>query len=84
MKFNINDYVKVKLTEFGMDILRKQHKELKIFWPGLPDFEPPKEDKDGWSEHQLWTLMSHFGHTLSNGGEVPFELEIEIPVKEDK
>ena len=29
MKYNINDYVKVKLTNYGIEILKKQHEELK-------------------------------------------------------
>jgi hypothetical protein len=75
MKFNINHNIKVRLTEKGREIHRKQWDEL-----GIKSFaySPPKEDKHGWSEWQLWDLMREFGPHLWNGCEVPFETEIKI------
>lgn len=68
MKFNINYYVKVKLTDFGKSIYCKEYKRF------------PEEDSDGWSTFQLWVLMKIFGKHLEMGfSEHPFETEIEIP-----
>lgn len=74
MKFNINDKVRVKLTDRG----RRVHKDN--FWNLMGDkykYEPP-EEVDGWSEWQMWELMHEFGASCYNGGAVPFETEIEI------
>jgi hypothetical protein len=75
VKFNINDYVKVKLTDCGRKILEDQHTELKMV---LPDAEPlHKPDEDGLVKFQLWELMSIFGGHLFNGCQIPFETTIE-------
>ena len=65
-KFNVNHYVKVKLTEYGKDVFkRKSYFKLK------------KEDEDGYTEFQLWDFMSIFGSemriTLQN---MPFDTNI--------
>lgn len=85
MEFNINDYVKVKLTDLGKEILRNQH---KILYKKLPkecyaEYQEPKEDENGYSKWQLWGLMSHFGNILYNGCKLPFETDIIICNKED-
>lgn len=79
MNFNINDKVRVRLTDVGRDALKRQHSE---FWAhaGKPDYEyrPPKEDADGWSEWQLWALMEDLGHLCRIGSKPPFETTIQI------
>lgn len=72
-KFNINNKVRVKLTDRGRKIHFDNFKELKLF-----QYSPPKEDEDGWSEWQLWVLMQEFGKHLENGCNIPFETEIEF------
>lgn len=52
MKFNINNYIYVKLTDIGLSELKKQHDELSESFPGLGEFEAPKVDEDGWSKFQ--------------------------------
>ncbi len=84
MKFNINDMVRVKLTDVGRKALEDEHKK---FWssssrPEEP-YTPPKEDADGWSEWQLWRLMNRLGSYVQMGTEVPFETTIEIVKKEE-
>jgi hypothetical protein len=76
VKFNVNEKVKVRLTDTGRRIHRKQWDEL-----GITSFkyQPPKEDARGWSEWQLWCLMREFGQHLNNGFDPPFETEIRIP-----
>ena len=76
--FNVNENVLVKLNDYGRTELARQHEELKACFPMLDDFEPPKEDKDGWSRWQLHSLMKNFGHMMSVGREPPFETGIRI------
>ena len=78
MKFNINDYVKVKLTEKGLRTLKKQHEELKRKAPSIGEYREPKIDREGYTKFQLWDLMSHFGTECSLGLEIPFDTEIII------
>ena len=80
MKFNINHEVKVKLTKKGHAICKANHLKLYIRYPpnSFPEYHAPKEDADGWSSWQLWTLMREFGEHMYNGAELPFETEIEI------
>lgn len=78
MRFNINHYVKVKLTEKGIEILKKQHEDIQKYALLLPDFEEPAKDNDGYTRFQLWVLMCTFGEHLYNGCEAPFNPEIII------
>ena len=81
MDFNINHYVKVKLTGAGKAELRRQYEEFRSQNPKvkLPRFELPKEDEEGWSKWQLWNLMNTFGHMLFLGSiEIPFDPTIKI------
>lgn len=79
MKFNVNDSVKVKLTEAGLEELRRQHDELYKRVPLVGQYRAPKVDAEGYSEFQLWYLMQHFGHLFHLGAYLPFDPEIEIP-----
>lgn len=84
MKFNINNNVKVKLTDFGRKVHRENINKTFEFIPKFRTDEyynqyyKPKEDKDGWSKWQMWDLMANFGPHIRLGGQVPFETEIEI------
>ena len=68
IEFNINNYVKIKLTTDGREILRKK---------GL-DFYIDKEDQYGWSKWQLWNLLQTFGEHIFLGCDLPFESNIKI------
>ena len=84
MIFNINDNVKVKLTQHGKDVLKEKHRR---FWADVGKqmawYTPPEEDSEGWSEWQLWQLMGELGDELHMGCKMPFETEIEIVEKYD-
>ena len=83
MKFNINDNVKVKLSQAGFDILRGEHEKLRKAVPMLGEFKPPTVDDDGYTQFQLWNLMEVFGkYFYMSNSNYPFQMEIEIPVKE--
>ena len=74
MKVNINEYVKVKLTEEGFAILRQQHQD---FWEsiGKPEhpYIEPKVDEEGYSKFQLHVLMNQFGSHMRLGRLSPFD-----------
>jgi|LGOV01.1.fsa_nt_gb hypothetical protein len=79
--FNVNHYVRVKLTEEGRRLLIKRHHDLMCAvsvepWP----YDPPKEDADGWSKWQTHNLMEALGSACVMGRPVPFETEIQFEV----
>lgn len=79
MKFNINNYVKVKLTDHGKEILLKQAEEFRSEHPNIASYyELPKEDDEGFSKWQLHSLMYRLGHLMFICGENVIETEIEI------
>ena len=63
IKFNINDYVKIKLNPSGVKVLRQNHE--RIFGSELLKkypFKEPQKDKHGYSEFQMWHFMDEFGN----------------------
>lgn len=78
--FNINQYVKVRLTDHGRKILRDNYEGLKAYCGGSLRFEyrPPDEDKSGWSKWQAWRLMEEFGPHIGVSSKHPFDLNILI------
>lgn len=69
-EFNVNDHVRVKLTDVG-----RRHLTLPVNQP-----RTVTEDADGWSRWQLWDLMHTFGEVVYMGGAVPFDTDIEIEI----
>ena len=75
MKFNINETVLVKLTDYGREIWRTSNLSLN-----LPPPTPVAEDREGWSSWQMWLLMEVFGPYIHMGAtSLPFEPTIRIP-----
>jgi len=83
MKFNLNDYIKVQLTDTGRAFLRAEH--AKRFWGRDAKFPymPPEEDEAGWSRWQLWDFMARFGPHISMTGDLPVMTDIEIESPDD-
>ena len=81
--FNINDYVQVRLTDRGRACLRENYDKLNAAYGGKLHFNhtPPKEDKDGWSRWQAWSLMQDLGPHISMGMNPPFETTIRVEVE---
>jgi hypothetical protein len=79
MEVNVNDYVKVKLTEKGHEILKSQHDELREYASYLGDYIEPKTDDAGFTKFQLWTLMETFGPYIGMCKSPPFGVIIRIP-----
>jgi hypothetical protein len=84
--FNINDYVRVKLTDYGRYIHMRQFYENYSGVHTLGEkqsikYSPPKEDREGYSRWQLWNLMSTFGEYMGLGFENLFETSIEFEIE---
>ena len=81
-KVNINDYVKVKLNDLGISILKAKRDELNkmIRANGGKDFGELelKVDEEGYAKFPLWELMNTFGDVMVMGLEVPFETDIVV------
>ncbi|WEZ09567.1 hypothetical protein P5663_06900 [Priestia flexa] len=82
VKVNFNEIVKVRLTKFGIDILKSRHMELnnliqKRGGKGLEEFKL-KIDDDGYSSFQIWELMSTFGEYMYMSSELPFKADMVI------
>lgn len=73
---NVNGFVKVRLTQAGIDELNKQRKEfygdVGMAFKPIEDFF----DSSGYLRTQLWSLMSKLGHMCTLGGTPPFEMDI--------
>ena len=79
MKFNINGYVEVKLTDTGIEILKNEHDYYQNFRPAdkREHFELKLTD-DGLYRTQAWCLFETFGSHVGMGKPTPFETEIDI------
>ncbi len=82
--FNLNDYVLVKLTPIGIQILELQHnKKYEDLGIRKNEWIPPVIDADGYTKFQLWELMRQLGGSLRIGmGQHPIETEIIILTEE--
>jgi hypothetical protein len=76
IKFNLNDYVKVKLTDKGKEMLKKYYKSESLDWLD------GDHEGDGWYRFQLHALASIFGEELHFGScsQLPFETGIYLKV----
>jgi hypothetical protein len=80
MKFNINEYVRVKLTPEGRAAHAADFAADSTKFGFAHPYTPPQEDAEGWSRWQLWVLMKEFGPHIYLGGPAMFETEIDIPL----
>lgn len=75
---NLNERVRVKLTDYGKDIYYHQFDELNRE-AGKQVIKPrfPKEDENGYASFQLWDFMNIYGKYMILGApEVIKPLEI--------
>lgn len=74
---NVNDYIKLKLNQKGLNILRDRHDELRRAVPKYDrNWTPPNTDANGYSRFQLWEAMQIFGPHITMGMEPPFSTEV--------
>ena len=71
IRINLNESIKVKLTDWGKEIYYHQYDRTNQI-AGREICKPrfPKEDENGYTEFQLWYFMElygkHMGMTLPN------------------
>ena len=79
IRFNINEYFRVKLTPRGKAIHRAEHDAFTAQFPNAKiEYHAPEEDAEGWSKWQAWSLMQTFGPHIAMGFDPPFETTIEV------
>lgn len=67
-KININEYVKVKLTDYGKEIFYHQYDNLnKAFGKEIIKPSYPTVDSDGYTSFQLWYFMNLYGRYIDMG-----------------
>jgi hypothetical protein len=67
-RFNINDNIKVRLTDEGRKIHREAYaRDIPEYMRATCPYLAPKEDADGWSQWQAWSFMSIFGAHMRCG-----------------
>ena len=81
IRINLNESVKVKLTDWGKEIYYHQYDRTnQIAGREICKPEFPKEDENGYTEFQLWCFIElygiHIGMTLPNVIE-PLEIAYE-------
>lgn len=74
--FNVNNMVRVKLTDHGRDLLRQEHQRKFAAYGDRFPYSEPEEDAEGYSRWQLWDLMSKLGSNISLGCQMPFDSQI--------
>lgn len=84
LKFNINNYIRVKLKEEGYKYWKTVYDSVYQDIPHLHQYIKPleaykaKADKDGYIKMQAWEFMRIFGDTISLGTICVFDTEILI------
>jgi len=79
IEFNMNQDVRVKLTPYGKECLRRNYdRKMSFFAVLVYPFELPKEDNDGYVTFQLWGLMKEFGEYMFMGNKNPFSMGIKL------
>lgn len=73
VKFNLNDQVKVKLTDVGIAAINTHFSDLRLAVP----------DKyiagwDGCITLSVWEMMNIFGNYCYNGCQPPIQTEVEF------
>lgn len=86
MEINLNQTAKIRLTEFGEEILKNKHYEFqKLMKRNNPDYEikPFKLmlDEEGYYKNQLWCIIRDFGNYINIAMEQPFLTTIIIESK---
>lgn len=88
MRLNLNDTIKVKLTEHGKDIYYHQYDRTnKLLGREVCKPSYPKVDEDGYTTFQLWCFIElygiHMGMTLPNVIE-PLDIVFDAPTIEER
>lgn len=84
IKYNINDKVRVRLTDVGRQIYREECNALRRAVPSYNVSGSVPEDSEGWSTWTMWELMRLFGTQMYMGNTAyPFHMGIELVVGDE-
>lgn len=78
-KFNLNEYIYVKIFDEGYRIMSDENNEILRHMPKYhktPDDYKARADKDGYSKMQAHDFFSTFGKYLTLGFKTPFDINI--------
>lgn len=68
MKINLNDRVKVKLTDYGKEIYRNQWISLnECYGREIVKVHDAEEDEEGYATFLLWDFMNIYGEHIRMG-----------------
>ncbi len=74
---NLNEYIKVKLTDKGKEIYRNYYNDI------YDDYVPTLDvDEEGFCKFQLWYFMRIFGEHFNMGGGLLCETDVKIQIRE--
>lgn len=68
LEFNANQYVKVKLTEHGLRVMRD--------WYGDRVYNMAEKDEHGYTKVQMWHIMHIFGEHMTLGAKPVFDMNM--------
>lgn len=79
-KHNLNDSIKVKLTDYGKEIYANRYEAInKTYGKKVIKDTKPRVDAEGYSFFQLWDFMNVFGEFMYMGNtEIVENLEFEF------
>lgn len=66
-KFNINWYIKVKLTDYAKELHKRWHDDFNKNLKKEKEYVPIEEDEEGWSIWQFWMFCRVFGAHIGFG-----------------
>ena len=65
IRINLNEPIKVKLTDWGKEIYYRQYNRInQIVGRNICEPKFPKEDKNGYTEFQLWCFIELYGEYM--------------------
>ena len=73
-KANLNDYVKVRLNDYGICVYKSFYAKYGLDAPQL------KMDEEGYVKFQVWDFMGIFGDSMRIGGRLPCDLNVLIQI----
>lgn len=74
---NLNEYIKVKLTDKGKEIYKNHYHDID------DEYVPTLHvDEEGFCKFQLWEFMQIFGEHFYMGGGLPCETNVKIQIRE--
>ena len=76
---NLNNKVRVKLTEKGFEVYRTRLEPICGMLRQL--YQPPKVDAEGYSEFQLHDFINLFGQQIGMGLELPCDINILVEIE---